>query len=883
LLHRAIECGAMVDPWNINWFSAHFGLFRSIEDSVYDHRVDQLIEMLERIFLTYGRLVSEAFSAGDEAVGQALLERMDRLAHWWDQFATTTTQSVESFSGRELHDSAAQVGRALAAWHQGGAASGNVAFWRQHVAEFRSPRTFARVVETLLENHDFVAAMALLVQWLAQAAEVPLEEGDDSFHNLVTRWMATLLAGDNADRLVSARKLLDFLEANAEEYWNPPELRDADQAGGEKMLRELFGEQGDADDDADGDDGHGNEEDEEEDGSDDLFGAAYENVVFRDSAADGTEGELADSGIPGGTDYEFEEELKRISDRLAFLSTVAGLWKQVAVEVARDAAKAEQVGDALVRWQNRAGENQQRLRGLIAAVQRYRIAAPTGAFESYVEYDRRRSMKESLLERIIAAAADAADALELLAAVSGKPLEEQADAFSGLAAAVDRALITGMADDLAKLWPDTLAAVRKKTSLYMPLARSGDPLKIADARALHQRLRQWLAWLPRLGLLTETAHLIDGIRAMEVDHPVGPGAVTEFDRLFETGYKAIVDAIVVSSNDWNAAALGESADRLLNEAVQTVTEPLLSRWLAHSQTLRLSALERVDNDKDWKELRAFVENYGNDLFHQQFMNLGNLRAILHQGVDDWIRHLEEREDQDEEAPRFVEELDAGLVRGQVVRQLTMILESIIDNYVEYRDYNSTTTQSDRGEMLYTFLDFLRLKAAYERAHWNLRPVIMAHEMLVRRGRSEAAELWRRALVERTSEIADRLMRRLERLQKQYGMRLPTVADRIAERFVRPLDADRVLALVRPAMEEARTNDEANRPAFVQLAQEIDELTAEPTGAGLDVPDWLAALEDEVDMVQNLRRRSAADPDAAPVPRMKLSYEAVMEQARRMAT
>lgn len=882
LVQRAIECGAMIDPWNITWFTAHFGLFRSIEDSVYDHRADQLIEILERIFLTYGRLVSEAFSSGDDRLGRELLSKMDRLAAWWDAFATTTTSGVESFSGRELHDSAAQVGTALAAWKKGGAAAGDVAFWRQYVAEFRSPRTFARVVETLLEHRDFVATMALLVQWLSQAADVPLEEGDDSFHDLVARWMGALLAEGGADRLVSARKLLDFIEANADEYWDPPELYDGDPVAGERLLRELFGERASEPDDEALDEEDGDEEDgDEEDDEDDVYGAAYENVVFRDSAADGTEGALDDADLPAGTEHEFEAELKRITDRLRFLSTLAGLWKQVGVEVARGAEGAEKVANAVVRWRTRANENYRRLCGLIASVERYRIAAPTGAFDTYVEYDRRRTMKETLLERIIAAATDAADAAEFLAAVAEPAASGEDGDFAAAAGDVDRALVRGDATAVDERWADLLAELSHKTSLYMPLARGGDPLKVADVRILHQRLRQWLCWLPRLGLLAEAAELVDAIRTMEIAHPVGAGAVTEFDRLFETGYKAIVDAIVLSADGWTKGRRGESTDRLLNEAVQAVTEPLLGRWLSHSQTLRLSVLERIDNDKDWKELRAFVESYGHDLFEQQFMNLGNLRAILHQGVDDWIDRLETGEDEDE-IPSFVHDLGTKLARGQAARHLAMILEAIIDNYVEYRDYNNTTTQSDRGEMLYTFLDFLRVKAAYERSYWNLRPVIMAHEMLVRRGRSEAAELWRRALVERTSDIADRLVRRLERVQKQHGMRLATVADRIGERFVRPLDADRVLALVRPAMEEARrAQPDEGGSAFVQLTQEIAELTAEPTGAGLDVPDWLAALEDEVDLLQSQRRRSTAEPDAAPVPRVRLTYDDAMEQARRM--
>ena len=72
-----------------------------------------------------------------------------------------------------------------------------------------------------------------------------------------------------------------------------------------------------------------------------------------------------------------------------------------------------------------------------------------------------------------------------------------------------------------------------------------------------------------------------------------------------------------------------------------------------------------------------------------------------------------------------------------------MLEAIVENYHEYRDYNSTTTQSDQGEMLYMLLDFLRLQSAYDRVAWNLKPVVISHEILVRCGRNEAAQLWRR--------------------------------------------------------------------------------------------------------------------------------------------
>ena len=129
----------------------------------------------------------------------------------------------------------------------------------------------------------------------------------------------------------------------------------------------------------------------------------------------------------------------------------------------------------------------------------------------------------------------------------------------------------------------------------------------------------------------------------------------------------------------------------------------------------------------------------------------------------------------------------------------MVLEAIVENYGEYRDYNSTTTQSDRGEMLYSLLDFLRLRAKYDRVCWNLKPVVLAHEILVRRGHKHAAQLWRRALRERIGEEADKFQQKLADLQKKYAMQMPSIADRISERFLRPLVIDRLCAFVKPAV------------------------------------------------------------------------------------
>ena len=165
--------------------------------------------------------------------------------------------------------------------------------------------------------------------------------------------------------------------------------------------------------------------------------------------------------------------------------------------------------------------------------------------------------------------------------------------------------------------------------------------------------------------------------------------------------------------------------------------------------------------------------------------------------------------------------------------LTIAIEAVVENYREYRDYNTTTTHSDHGEMLYTLVDFLRLRADYDRVAWNLKPVVMAHEILVRQNRPAAAEMWQQALAERTAEAADANLASFEKLCDEYGIRLASIAERLAERFTRPLAIDRVRALVPPAMDAAGVRRSA--PRLPRSKQEIDSLAREPAGAGLGRP------------------------------------------------
>jgi hypothetical protein len=441
-----------------------------------------------------------------------------------------------------------------------------------------------------------------------------------------------------------------------------------------------------------------------------------------------------------------------------------------------------------------------------------------------------------------------------------------------------RLLLKGDAASIRGRWSGFLAAIQRRPLLYVPLAKGGEGDRIAAARSLQQTIRELLSRLPRLGLLRETCQLIQTARAMEREHPLGAGAVTEFDRLFEVGYKAIVESLLESSKVWTSLSdtAGETIDSQLIDALQQVTESLLSEWLSHSRTLRLSVLEKVSTEGDWQELLDFVERYGHDLFTQRFFNLANLRAILHQGVENWLDRLADDPEAAEELS-LVADLDDSLPRPHAKKQLGLIIEAVVENFAEYRDYNATTTQSDRGELVYMLLDFLRVKVGYERVYWNLRPVIMAHEVLVRRGRMGAAELWREAMSERTGDTAEQHLRRLNQLQKKYGMRLATVADRLSERFIRPLAIDRLKALVAPAVEQARRGGHCT--SFETLETESSSMADEPSGAGLDLPDWLVALDEEVERATSPAPRAdfAVDFLDRDTARVRLSWDEFQQQ------
>jgi hypothetical protein len=875
LLKRAIECGALIDPWDILAFGGNFSLYPGPEGGVHDSRVDDMLYLIEQLFGYTARVWSEAAARNDQAAYDEMETRYREMAEWWRVYAAHTVEAIEAADPLGSYESAKLVARALRLWHQGGAAAGDVAFWAPHADLFDSPRAYSLVISALLEREDFVPSMALLVHWLSNADRVGLRLGGNSLPRLSERWLLRLRGSTDgngkgfgepsidqvADRDTRevwplVRKLFDYFEANAEEFWSAPQFVLGRQKSKPRDWdRELTAA-----------------EEEEDDDSKGLYDAAYEGMTYRDTTDDGNEGPVFEFGDESSHD-ELEAESKRLVEHLNFMQSLARMWA-VAADIAvtdKNSADLTDRRHSLDAWACRARENRIGLLELLDSVREFSIAPAGSDKESMRSYDRRRVLRDSLMERIIGTAVEMSDSRRLISGAllalpdcGSESADEEMTEDDAHAVLLFGALIASDVVKVRELFPPFLEALRDKNLLYIPLSKGGDPVKIYVARLRQRVLRHLIHWLPRRGMIAETCRLIETAREMEQHNPIGIGAVTEFDGLFRAGFRSMVASLVESTRQALDTVDGEPDEKVIAETLipflERLTETMLGSWLAHSQTLRLSPLELVTDPKKWKQLVAFVKEYGDPVFTQMFLQLGNVRAILHQGVAKWLeRAMEEGEDNLCDT-RLFEDLESGVLRvAEAERWMTLVYESLIDHHTEYLDYNSTTTQSDRGDLVYMFLDFLRLRVKYERIAWNLKPVMWAHEVLVRSGLEKAAMMWRRSLSERIGTEADIYVEKLRGLQNDYAMRMPTVADRILERFVQPMTIDRMRALVGPAMRDAEENRESR--AFFLLEQESELLTRHPTGVGLDVPAWLDALEEEVEQLAKRRASSEIDPQA----------------------
>lgn len=879
-LKRGIHCGAIVDPWNILGFDANYSLFPAVENTVKDHRVYDLIDQVERLFGLCSLLWSEAAASDQHEMCSAIQKQFSDTVDWWRQYAAHEVMSVDAVDADEIYQAAELVAQALNLWHQGGAEAGDIEFWRNHAELFDTPKAYALVIDALMQRQDYRTSMALMVHWISQSEYILLQQGDSSIHDLIFRWILEQKkilreqneSTDEAAEKVSPevvweriRKFYDFIEANAEGYWNVPDF---------EVNRKSLAIRPEILDDFDSEEAPEDGGDDE----DDLYRHAYDDVIYTDTTDDGVEGEIFDTSQ--SSDDALEAEVERVVDRLEFLRTIAGYWG-VAATIPLPVNRASDVDDdiqsRLVKrkdiieaWVKQAIDNRARLFDLIESIASYRLPKSGTGHEAMVHYDQQRIYKDTLLDQTIMTCIETENGIRHLIAVvqaidhllcqdDSDSKDAQADEpltryVNGGAAVttVYSALLLEDAPLVREHFEDLKSYLADQPLLYVPLSRGGNPIEIVRARVVQTAILDLLRRLPRLGLFHETYELTNTTLAIERNNPVGRGAVTEFDEIFEIAYISMVRTLIRSTNqlrgqleqdpEKSASDVKNESQDVLFDCVEMLTESMLMLWLDHSRTLRLSVIEKVLDRKSWETLVEFIKNYGKGLFTQHFLNVRNIRGILHQGVDHWLTQIEQADDRPD--LRLFDELGVVLERPKAVRYLTLVLESVIENYNEYRDYNTTTTQSDHGESLYMLLDFLRLRSRYDRVCWNLKPVVWAHRILVSQQENNVARMWRRSLVDKIGPEADKYLGQLEKLRQNYSIRMASVGRRIEGRFGHQMQIDRLKALVGPAMENPLVRKSYR--TFELLRHEAQAFSRSTMGVGIDLPAWLAALEHEVE-------------------------------------
>lgn len=843
-LRRAVQCGTAPDPWGLLAFQGHYPLFHHLPESAADPRVDELLESMDRLFRLYARAWAGAAVAGDDKTVNRCDLESGALAEWWNQFASHEVSGLRRVNSQELHESAQFVARVSREWREAGATRGDVSFWRRSADEFTAVQSYTLILEALLQAEDLIAAQALLVHWLASGRAFADEASGKEFSAFGRRWLEAALTRPADERRPLVQRFFELLEANAEELWFAP---GAEIIGGESAPPSEEVRLDDVDEEAD---------------PDDVFSAAYENVTYQDSTADGNEGSMLEAGTPGKDLEDLTELHQAIGRRLQFLTTIAKLFQRTATVEGKK--PNSEISASLAVWALHLDSNRRTLWSLIQGLEN--IAGEPSSLKpsAMAEIGRRQAFRDDLLDEVIGCAVETAHAFHLLAAASGATIPDDVPLWETKLVRTRAAMLRGSREKTQRTLFDLFESLRPLVVLYLPLHLGGKPLRVAKARLAREAMKRLAEDLPKIGLLHDAFRLLEVARRAERNGLRDVRMVTEFESVFTAGFRSTMATLAGLLGRWTET---KSRDDLAAANVREVIQRFTRLWSEHVAGVRISEIERRPSERSWERTRKFIKQYGGELFTQQFLQYGNLRGVLAQGVHEFLKSL--IEDEDEEGPeRLRNDLGGSLSIDDAVEEMSFVLQVVYNHYDLFRDYNTTTTQSDYGENIFVLLDLVRTSVAYDRDWWAMRPIYLAHRELTTAGRLGVADLLRTAFIFQMSPIADTRQRELSEVERKNGVVLAGVRDKINERFARPFELDRAIAHLGPALSESPGNDEA----FETLRKALDQFVATPTGSGFEAPDWLRKFESEVD-------RFLGDDDGASTktPLPKLSFNEFVQQ------
>ena len=163
-----------------------------------------------------------------------LSSAFERRAEWWDKFGCIGHggRSAESAGTRKLAVGRPRGDARCASGVHAGESTGDISFWRTHVANSESIKAYALVVAN-------VCAAAITCRdgaadAMAQRRRNGRRSSRKDIHSThcLLQWMQGVLGSPESgeatqDYWPAVRRLFDFLEANAGSYWSVPTLAEA--------------------------------------------------------------------------------------------------------------------------------------------------------------------------------------------------------------------------------------------------------------------------------------------------------------------------------------------------------------------------------------------------------------------------------------------------------------------------------------------------------------------------------------------------------------------------------------------------------------------------------------------------------------------------------
>ena len=123
----------------------------------------------------------------------------------------------------------------------------------------------------------------------------------------------------------------------------------------------------------------------------------------------------------------------------------------------------------------------------------------------------------------------------------------------------------------------------------------------------------------------------------------------------------MVESLVASAATWpDKPGNEETRASALISCLEKLTESLLQGWLRHSRKLRLSVIERIITARHGKRWSPSLSGMAGD-FYAAIFEPGQIRALLHQGVANWLTNLQD-EPRDDAPQKLLEDLPGHTAR-----------------------------------------------------------------------------------------------------------------------------------------------------------------------------------------------------------------------------